>query len=119
MREDMQHDRSCRPLEFWAAMLALVRHPSTVSEEDLEATLSLAMRCCQEEALPSTKAHALYVIGRCLVLLRHKYPGWSEWVAHAAVLAGDWALASGDKTCQERSEALFEDYMRLLKQRGG
>lgn len=116
--DTVQYDRTRRPLELWSAMLAVTRHPLTFSEDDLEAALSLAMRCCKEGQSPTTTANAMYVIGRSLLFLRREYPDWSEWVAHAAVLAGEWALASGDETCQARSEALFTDYVCLLRQLG-
>jgi hypothetical protein len=119
MPDSLQYDRSRRPLEFWSAMLAMNRHPAQFSEDDLEAALSLALECCQEGASPATKALALYVVGRCLMLLRYGYPNWSEWLAHATVVAADWAWASGEPTYQKRSEALFSDYVNLLKRHQG
>jgi hypothetical protein len=109
-----KYDRSYRSLELWAAALAALRHPSTFSEDDLEAALTLALRYIHEGVRPDAQCHAMYVIGRCLMLLRDQYPDWREWVGHAAVLASDGALVSGDITCQERTESLFVDYVNLL-----
>lgn len=112
---ELTYDRSTRPLELWAAALASTRHPSTFTEDDLEAAIRIALEHCYEQATARVKCLAHYVLGRAILCLRDHYPDWREWVAHAAILASDWALESKDQLLIHRGEALFEEYVRLIK----
>ena len=109
------YDRSKRPLEFWAAVLSATRHSHALSEYDLEATMGIAMGYLHESSSPAEKSLSLYVLGRAILLMREHYPDWSEWVACAAILSGEWAYDAGDAVQMLRSEALFAEYIRLQK----
>lgn len=113
----MRYDRSCRPLEFWAAALSASRGLHALGEDDLEAVIGQALGYLHESASPSVKAMSLYVLGKSFLLLREHYPEWSECVAWSAMLAGEWALVTGNAVLVLRSEALYSEYIQLLRDR--
>lgn len=115
---EVQYDRSRRPLEFWAALISATTHPQSLNELDIEAAISLALQSISEEASAATKALALCVVGKGVMLLRDKYPDWSEWAAHFAIRASEWAIDAGEQHLQVRSESLFEEFVRLNRSKG-
>lgn len=116
---DGNKDFSLRPpyreLEFWAAALAVTPHVATFDEIDLEHALSIGLDYSSQTMPAHAKCLAQYVIGRAVLLLRDSYPEWREWVAHAAVLAGAWAEETEDQALHDRCEALFTDYISLIR----
>lgn len=116
MHDFPHYDRSQRPLEFWTAILASVGHPSSFTEDELESALSLAVQYADEGASAATKSLYLYILGKVILLLREHYPSWDEWVAHAAVLGGEWAHISGQRRLVARSDSLFLEYITALRE---
>lgn len=117
MDSDVHYDRTWRPLEFWAAALSASRGLHALGEYDLEAVIGRALGYLTEAASPPVKAMSLYVLGKSFLLLRDHYPEWSEWVAWLALLSGEWAHLTGDEVHVHRSEALFTEYIQLLRDR--
>lgn len=115
MDSEVRYDRSWRQLEFWAAALSASRGVYALGEYDLEAVIGRTMEYLNESASPSVKAMSLYVLGKSFMLLREHYPDWSEWVAWSAMLSGEWAQVTGNAVLVLRSEALFAEYVQLLK----
>lgn len=112
---ELWYDRSLRPLQFWAAILSATRRTEAFAEYDLEAILTKAIECLDESATPVAKSLCLYVLGKVILLTREYYPDWSQWVACAAILSGEWAHDAGDALLIQRSESLFAEYARLLR----
>lgn len=117
MDYEASYDRSRRPLEFWAAALSASRGLHALGEHDLEAVIGRAMGYLNESASPTVKSMSLYVLGKSFILLREHYPEWPEWVAWTAILSGEWAQVTGNEVLVLRSEALFTEYIELIRGR--